>query len=102
MKINLLKQSRTIIIPQDRSKAKESNRRIYHNEYYFFADIPVDAAQSVIDSFVDALERIVREDIWDISIIYDYTAAAPDGTEGAVTIRFCTQAVLSDEYTVCC
>ena len=68
------------LLKQDRSKAKESNRRVSHNEYYFFADIPVDAAQSVIDSFVDALERIVGEDLWDISIIYDYTAAAPDGT----------------------
>lgn len=89
-----------VIIPQDKSRSKEANRRILHNEYVFFTDFPVDASQSLLDRFIDALEDQIGDEIWDISILYDYTAQAPNGSEGVTTIKFCTLAALDDVYEI--
>lgn len=95
-----MKQSRTVIIPQSRSKSKGTNRRFLHNEYVFYSDIQLDTPLRIIDCFIEALEHVIGSEIWDISIVFDYTAQAPDGSEGATTIKLSTATVLEDEYEV--
>ncbi len=102
MTVNLLKQSRTVFIPQSRSKATGANRRALHNDYVFYCDIPLDTPQNALDRIVEALEDTVGADIWDISIVFDYTAQAPDGSEGASTLKLSTSAILNDEYIITC
>ena len=100
MTVNLLKQSRTVIIPQPRSKATGANRRVLHNDYVYFCDIPLDTPQDALDRIVEALEDVVGADIWNISVVFDYTAQAPDGSEGASTIKLSCMSILDDTYRI--
>ncbi|MBQ8962059.1 MAG: hypothetical protein IJ071_12750 [Ruminococcus sp.] len=100
MKVNLLKASRTVIIPQSRSKSKGTNRRVLHNDFVFFADIPIDTEQNVLDELIEALERKLGDEIWDVAVVFDYTAVAPDGSEGVTTVKLSTGAMLRDKISV--
>ena len=100
MTVNLLKQSRTVFIPQSRSKATGANRRVLHNDYVYYCDISLDTPQNALDRIVEALEDIVGADIWNISVVFDYTAQAPDGSEGASTIKLSCMSILDDTYRI--
>lgn len=88
-----------MIFPQSRNATK-GNNRISQNVYVFYSDIPADAPLRDINNFISAFEHYVGSDIWDISVVYDYTAVSPDGSEGATTIKLSTNNNLNDEYTI--
>ncbi len=93
-------ESRTVVIPQARNKSSGINKRVLHNTYVFFCDLPCKTSQIILDEIVERLEQIIGEDIWDISFTFDYTAEAPDGSEGVTTIRLSTAAILNEEYRI--
>lgn len=79
---------------------KGTNRRVLHNDYVFFGDIPLDVEQNVIDELMEAIERKIGDEIWDVAVVFDYSAVAPDGSEGVTTVKLSTRAMIDDEISI--
>ena len=97
MIINMVKISRTIIMPKSRHKSKDMYKRIMHNDYVFLTDIPVDFDQNELDSLIDALEYIIGDDLSNIEIASYYSTVYPGGI---TTVQFSTEAVLDDVISI--